>query len=289
MKRFFGLFAITAFLFSGCAKQEIEQVELEKHQDGKYVFTLKASMDSEITKTYYTGETSFNWSSGDQISVLFHKDATNKFFTLTTTGSGPTASFSGEIDEGYEIGASDDASKKIALFPAGAHTYTAGSLPVFNIPAETDFSATHFSANIPMSAMGDESNNFAFKHMAGAYKVVFTGISNTVSKVKLSVLNQLNYKVSGDFQLTTCYDAQHLYRWSEVYDSNEESRSISFVTNVVDGKATFYIPYSHATGTDKGHFSPAMVLTNPDNYYTLRTVTAKSQEAFISEFCTFLY
>ncbi len=139
--------------------------------------TLKASAPDAETKTDYSSTGEFSWSEGDAISVLFHNGDKNKFFTLTTTGSGATADFSGTIDEGYIIGASDgtDTDKKIwALFPASDnHTYSVGSNPTFFIPSETDFTASgaHFSANLPLYAFSaSDESVLSFAHLTGAFK-----------------------------------------------------------------------------------------------------------------------
>ena len=107
-------------------------------QKGTYTYTINASIKEEeqpaevAVKSDYDASGNFSWSSGDAISVLFHKDTDNKFFTLTTTGTGASASFSGEIEVGYTIGASDGTvgNQKIwVLFPASSsHSYTAASL-----------------------------------------------------------------------------------------------------------------------------------------------------------------
>lgn len=280
MKKFV-ILALTAAIAAACTLELVPQDEpVQPIEEASYVFTLNASA-GDLTKSSYADEQTFSWSAGDQISVLFHKDTDNKFFTLTTASSGANVSFSGTIEAGYEIGASDDASKKYALFPAGDHSYTPGSLPVFNIPAVTDYSATHFSANIPMAANGDGDNNFAFTHMAGAYKITFTGIDPSVKKVRLVVTNQLDYKISGDFQLKTCYDAQHLFRWSQASTSKTDEKTLIYIENVAEGTATFYIPYSQDTYSEYSDFVPSFVLTNAANGYTLASVSAKSKAAFI--------
>lgn len=273
MKKCFAFTALAGLLFAACAKEEIAPVETAAPETGTYEFTLTASMDTELTKTAYASDQYFSWSAGDQISVLFHKGDDNKFFTLTTYGSGTSASFSGTIETGYEIGASDDASKKIALFPAGAHTYTAGVNPVFNIPARTDFTKTHFSANLPMAAIGNSSNQFSFYHLSGAYKVVFGSIDPSVTKVVLYVKNKNTKKLSGNYTLQdniTCW-------WDEGADEGSDDQKVSYVVNVEGGKATFYIPYGH----NQDHFLPEFTLKNAVNGNTLKTVTAKSKVAFL--------
>lgn len=273
MKKYFAFTMLAGLLFAACAKEEIAPVENDVPEVGTYEFTLSASMDTQLTKTSYASDKIFSWSAGDQISVLFHKGDDNKFFTLTTSDTGASASFSGTIEAGYEIGASDDATKKLALFPAGAHTYTAGENPVFNIPAMTDFTKTHFSANLPMAAIGNSGNKFSFYHLSGAYKVVFGSIDASVSKVILNVKNQNTKKLSGNYTLQ-----DNITRWWDEWAAEGSAdQKVSYVANVVEGKATFYIPYGH----NQDHFLPEFTLKNAVNGNTLKTVTAKSKAAFL--------
>ena len=247
-----------------------------------YTFSLTANMDEESTKTAYANDKIFSWSAEDQISVLFHNGDVNKFFTLTnTTGAGTSATFSGEIETGYTVGSSN--AEKIALFPAGDHyydrvkaKYDATNYPkrgaFFNIPSLTDFTETHVSANLPMAALGDDDNVFAFKHLSGSYKVVFKDIDPSVTKVKLEVKNQIERALSGDFRLED--GGSHLYTWWWTYAAEGSSaQSVSYIVNVVDGKATFYIPYAH---NDDTGFQPVFTLTNAADGSILRKLSAKA-------------
>lgn len=271
MKKYTYILLAAAAVAGSCSKALEQELTVDDPaEETEYVFTLEASSEDDLTRTSYANDKTFSWNAGDAISVLFHKGSTNKFFTLTTSGTGKSVTFSGVIDGGYTIGASDKSSKKVALFPAADHSYTPGNEPVFNIPRVTDFSSTHFSANIPMAAVGDGNNQFTFKHIAGCYKVVYKDIDASVKKVMLSVTNQNNYAISGDFQLTTSDAA--LYRWSETWSSDADRKSLVYIENVVDGKATFYIPYSH----NKESFRPTFVLTNADNGNCLKTSVAKT-------------
>ena len=118
MKKYFIPFLLmAAAAVAACQpKENIEEPALE----GSYIYTLNASAP-EVTKSDYDASGAFSWSASDQISVLFHKGDDNKFFTLSnTSGAGASATFSGAIDAGYEIGASTDGTQW-ALYPAGSH------------------------------------------------------------------------------------------------------------------------------------------------------------------------
>lgn len=286
MKNWIIYIAFPALLCAACAKEEVAPVQPQAPAEtGTYLFTLKANVDSDLTKTTYEEDKTFSWSAGDQISVLFNNGVDNQYFTLTTTDTGASANFSGEIPAGYTIGSSNDENEKVALFPAGAHyydrtkaKYDATDYPkrgtFFNIPAFTDFTASHFSANLPMAAIGDGDNNFTFKHIAGTYKVVFNSIDASVTKVMLTVKNQLTYAISGDFRLED--GGSHNYCWWQTWTSEgSAAQSVSYVVNVDPSthKATFYIPYSH---NDAAGFQPQLTLTNAVNGNTLRVASAKA-------------
>lgn len=231
--------------------------------DGWHEVVLNGTVAA--TKTAYKGETEFSWSAGDQISVLYHNGTTNKFYTFTAnagdiSGShNQQATFHGIVEDGYTIGASDTGTKW-ALFPADSkHSYdpTADDSSTykvnFSIPSETDFTASHDSANIPMEGRGDGSNNFTFTNISACYKFTFTGLT-AVSKVKLEVYNAGNdYKLSGVWPL----------RSSSGYyidgGKGTGSKTVSHIRNVSGGTVSFYIPYRFYR-----KLKPKVTVTNMD-------------------------
>ena len=266
---YIGIIAMSVMSCNKWAGDNAEQIEVP---EGKYLFTLRATTDWG-TKTSYTDESSFQWSNGDEISVLFHNTAVghedeNEFYTLsTTTGGASSASFSGLIDEGWEIGASDTKTKW-ALYPAGAHSYTVGSAyPTFNIPTVTDFTASHDSANMPMVTDGD--GGYTFKHLTNAFKFTFIGID--VSKVKLVVENLASLNLSGDAPIAKS-DAYYLE-----YGSNT-SKTITLIKNVSSKTAEFYVPYRIYNAS----FQPRLTLYDASNNYTIKTVTANTDFSTVS-------
>lgn len=273
MKRFYIPFLIMAAA-AVAACQNKTAVEEPTSEQGSYVFTIKATSSDIETKTDYDTDGKFSWSSGDQISVLFHNGDENKFFTLTTTGSGASADFSGTIEEGYVIGASDgtDTDKKIwALFPASDnHVYTAGSNPSFFTPAETDFtvSGAHFSANIPMYALGaSENNEFTFANLACTYKFIIKNLDSSVNRVKLVVQNQESRGLSGSWAI---HDDMYI---NYEYATGTPKSTITYINNVSNNQAVFYVSCRYY-----GDFRPIVTVINAENDYILTKRTASIKQ-----------
>ena len=243
---------------------------VEEPAQGSYVFTLKASAPDAETKTDYSSTGKFSWSEGDAISVLFHNEAgDNKFFTLTaTTINGANADFSGTIDEGYVIGNSLN-DIKWALYPAGAHEFDASSSKYikFNIPSTMDLSSS-YSSNAPMYAKGD-GDVFAFKFLDATYKFTFTGIPNTVSKVKFVVENQYGTDISGSIPLSGLSGDPYFSPSS--HGASDPRAARTFIGNVTNGVSdAFYVPVRRA----QAWFTPKITLYDASNDDQIFTKTA---------------
>ena len=225
-----------------------------------YVYELTAEAP-ESTKSDYSSSGSFSWSAGDRISVLFHKGTDNRFFVLTARdGGGKSATFSGNIDNGYTVGASNT-SVQWALFPAGNHSYTPGAngdMPVFEVPSETDFTASgaHFSANLPMSAKGDGSGVFRFQHLGTNYRFRFTGID--AAKVRLEIKNLKSYALSGTFPIKGSSASSGENYLDYFSGATDAEKAIAFTQNVVSGTADFYV----ATRAWRVALQPQLTLTD---------------------------
>ena len=273
MKRFYIPFLImAAAAVTACETKAV----IDEPAEGSYVFTLQASSPDLVTKSDYSASGKFSWGAEDQISVLFHKGTENKFFTLSnTSGVGATATFSGYIDSGYEIGGTDG--NKWALYPAGSHSVRFAEedgvkFPIsFNIPAVTDYTTSPFSANIPMYAFGDDSNQFAFEHLGAAYKFTFTDIE--ASKVKFVVENQTTYRLSGDVKLRNQGGTYLDQAWADGVN-----KTLTYISNVADGKAVFYVPVRYYAEC----FKPIISLYNEntdERIYTKTATVAKGIES----------
>lgn len=270
MKRYaFYMLIMAVAAVTACQKQSVLEdpvsPEPEASQKTTYTYTVGASIDTQEVKSDYDADGKFSWSENDAISVLFHKDATNQFFTLNRiSGTGKTATFSGEITEGFTIGASDgtvEDKKILAFYPAStSHTYTVGGDPKFYTPAVNDLSSGNFSANIPMYDKLTAEGDFTFKNMTCAYKITVTDLD--VSKIRVDVHNDENYYLSG---LTTMSGSNYLR-----YDGS--SKDISYICDVDgDKKAVFYISCRY--GGDK-HFKPTITIKDYSTGLVIKEVTA---------------
>jgi len=273
MKKFYiPVLIMAAAAMISCEKQSVEKELVEETTPATYTYTLNAGIanaEADVKTDYNASSGTFSWSAGDAISVLFHNgDGVNQFFTLTTTGTGTSATFTGEITSGYEIGASDgDASdKKIwALFPASAnHTYTAGSNPTFYVNPTLDFTTSHFSANLPMYDLLSAEGDLSFENLTSAYKFTITNLDASVSKVRVVVSNQTTYGLSGSWPIHT--DKYIDYGYASPGSANS---CLTFTSNVSSNTASFYVPCRFW-----GTFQPIISIYNDDNDHLLKTVTA---------------
>lgn len=284
MKRFafFMLIAAVAAV-AACQKQATDEPIVK---NGSYVYTVNASIGDADVKSDYDADGKFSWSEGDAISVLFHNGDDNKFFTLTrVSGTGSSASFSGTIDDGYTIGASDGtvSDKKIwALFPASTqHSYVAGdSKPArFYMEPQTDYTApgAHWSANMPMYDLLTSEGDFSFKNLAAGYKITLTDIDASVTKVKFTVENQNYgswYQLSGSIKI----HAGEVYLDHD-YPSSSQYATLSFISNVnADHTAVFYIPFRFYCGG----FKPIVTVQDYNTGNLLKTITTTNNAAQIT-------
>lgn len=276
MKRVFLLVFAAIIALMACNKIDNYEIDNPVTETGTYEFTLTANLDDDLTKSDYDASGNFTWSAGDQISVLFNDGAGNdKYYTLTAaSGGSSSAQFSGTIDDGWTIGASDTG-KKWALFPAAEHTYnTTTHMPLFRIPSETDFTATHYSASLPMVAelpSDDLTNSFSFMHATGAFKFTFTGLKYT--KVKLIVENTSTRGLSGLVPV----QAESRNYLNYTASGSSTSTRVSYIANATAGTVSFYVPFQVYRSDS---FKPKITLVNLDEGankdYILLETTAKS-------------
>ena len=288
MKKVVSIITIASISLLACNKvavmPEISEENPTETQDVStpryHTVTLNAAINPEVKSAYDpTDNVTFSWSAYDQISVLFHKGDDNKFFPLTTTtGGSNSATFSGSIEDGWELGSNEATPRYWALFPASDnHTYTkdAANPITFHIPATTDYTTgehPHFSADVPMATSGwDGSDTFNMGLLCGAYKVTFTNIN--ASKVKLEVTNvhSSSRVLSGNYPVVSGTTLKN-----STDDGASGSLSVSYIRNTEDGNAVFYIPYENWNA-----LGPKFTLYNMDagssNGYIIFSATAKAK------------
>ena len=265
MKRFYIPFLLVAAAAVAACNVK---VDIEEPADGSYIYTLNASALDVETKTDYDSEGTFSWSAGDAISVLFHNGETNKFFTLTTTGSGANATFSGTIDSGYTVGASDGTSEDLkiwALFPASDnHEYTPGSNPNFYVQPSVDFTTSHFSANIPMYALNAAEGSMSFLNLASTYKFIVKNIKTGVDKVTFRIHNQTTYGLSGSWPIHA-----DLYLKYDYASPGSAKSTLTYTSAVTSNQAVFYVSCRYW-----GNFQPIITVTNANTGVDIKTFTA---------------
>ena len=271
MKKFLPLMVLFGLISFSCSKVAVIE-EPQVDEDGFYTFVLNANVDQDLTRTEYgKDEVSFSWSKNDEISVLFHKGETHKFFTLKTTkGGSATAEFTGKVESGFTLGASDtEGGLSWALFPASdQHSWnTETHLPDFYEAPETDYTQSHFSANLPMYANGDEKGNFTFKYLTSCYKFVFTDVNASKVKFLVHSVGSAGWYLSGKSPVKADGSSYYL----QCYDG-DGSRDITFIEAVgSDKKAVFYVPFR---GWEA--FTPEITLVSLDTDSELLHATAKT-------------
>lgn len=259
---------VAAAVITACQKERSETEPIV--EKATYVYSVKATISSDAeTRTDYDADGKFSWTAGDQISVLFHDGEIDRFFTLTADAAGATATFSGTIERGFIIGASDgnaDDLKIWALYPASdKHSYVAGSNPSFHVNSSVDFTETGFSANIPMYGLLAEEGAFSFKNLTSTYKFIVKDLDPSVEKVKFVVYNQETYGLSGSWPI----HAGEIYLNYDYATPGSEKSTLTFISNVTDGQAVFYVPTRYW-----GKFQPVVRVYDADSDELLKEVTA---------------
>lgn len=111
-------FALAVLALMSCQREVIDPQE-------STVPTRTVTITARLagTRTAYDDAGKFAWVAGDRIHVLVTKDDIKKQVTFTTTEAGPEVKFTGEVEEGFEVGAEAayaidfDAAKKAWVLP----------------------------------------------------------------------------------------------------------------------------------------------------------------------------
>ena len=261
---------MAAAVITACEKERV--VTESPVEKTSYVYSVKATISSE-TRTDYDADGKFSWTAGDQISVLFNDGENNKFFTLTAKAAGATTTFSGSIDAGYTIGATDgtaDDLKIWALYPASEnHAYSEGSAPTFYVQPSVDFTTVPFSANLPMFDLLSEEGEMSFKNLTCNYKFIVKDLDAAVKKVQFTIYNQTTYGLSGSWPIVASNDTYIAYDWAS---PGSAKSTLSFTSNVSNGQAIFYVPCRFW-----GTFQPAISIYDAETGFCLKEFLASKE------------
>ena len=206
----FSLFALMALTIS-CNKEPAEMNSSEP-EDGA-IHTISASIQQGDSKTTYTSEGVFSWSSGDYISYIVKSKSTNKHdrYTYSTTESGLNATFIGSAPSG-EWEAID-----YAYYPYDGESGYINN--TFDKTASTSLQAILYGTIkaypdrlkgiVPMigKKVSDDASgtvdHYHFYPVTGVLKLSFTGLPATASQIRLNVPDAATYPLNGTFNVDT--------------------------------------------------------------------------------------
>ena len=247
MKKYSLLFsALCACVVFSCNKEvnapkeevnEEPKEVIENPGDGMRTITISASVDEDITKTSYTGGTTFKWTAGDKISI-YCSDGVFRDFTATTSAAAST--FTGSVPDGVSLGS-------LAYFPAAKDNHTTTSI---YIPETKDLTGNG-SADLPMIGSKGEGDVYAFQHCSGAVKFTVANIPAGIVKVKVSFVSthatepdSKSLRLSGLCYVSSTPTPGKSY--SAAYATSLSERTYTRTVSVSDNEAVVYVPY--ATG-----------------------------------------
>ena len=111
-------FTLAALALMAC-QREVDNPQ--EYSVPTYPVTITARL--EATRTAYDDAGKFSWVAGDKINVLITNGTTSKQVAFTTAEAGVEVQFTGQVDEGFQVGAEAayaldfDAAKKAWILP----------------------------------------------------------------------------------------------------------------------------------------------------------------------------
>ena len=213
-------FAAAVLAVLGCSKEKtgVENVPVMN------AVTIRATA-GEITKTTYAEEKTFAWEAGDKISVLGVKGSSMKFFVFETAESGASVDFTGQVEEGYELG-------DYAVYPETLEPAISGGELHITLPSELA-SASELK-NLPLVGLTSGENAYAFKTATGIVKFTLENLWEDAATVRLTSLNE---PLAGEFALAPTAGAL-------TFDSavaGEMTLKVGIEPDAA-GSASFYVP-----------------------------------------------
>lgn len=185
MKKFILILTGAALLFAGCTKEVDQEVV---PAEGKRVVTLKATINDTNTRINLNSEGKYSWQSGDKIAVMVSNGTTQTCVMSETSGSGATADFPVELEEGEELGA-------YAFYPYADDYLLEGFEPKFYLSDGLDYEEG--VPNIPM--LGTISQDgVSFSAVCGGLKLT---INNVPSNATSLVFFVDDISITGEFSI----------------------------------------------------------------------------------------
>ena len=166
------LFALAALALMSCQR---EVVDPQESSVPTYTVTITARLAQ--TRTDYDDAGKFSWSAGDKINVLITNGTVQKQAVFTTAEAGPEVQFTGEVDEGFTVGADAafaldfNAEKKAWCFPE--------RLPVDPVKP---------LAGLPLFGAKDAGGLFQFKTATGILKFTVENVPVETAAVFLETI-----------------------------------------------------------------------------------------------------
>lgn len=225
MKKIAFLFAAGLMILAACTKTD--------ESKGLRTFTIRAELPADV-RAAYAADGKFSWEAGDVIDVLFNNNGYS-FYQLTTTESGKSVSFSGEVS-GEEGGNFD----YLAVYPSGL---LGGIWPgdghegfSVNMPSVVNGSGADQIPMIARVSKASGSTTYQFKHMSAVFRF---DMRNIPAKARRLDITSTGNGIVSTFWPSFADDGDYI-TWAENHDNN--TKTFNFTPNA-DGTFTFYLPF----------------------------------------------
>lgn len=195
--------------------------------------SLRATVTETVsTRTAFTDEGTFSWTTGDAISVYTTKGAF-RTFTLSEGMGSANGTFLGDFDA--------ETTSKAAVYPASDSHSLSGNALTVHLDDSFTWSADK-NSHAPMLATiaSDGDDNLAFRHIGGIIKATF---SNVPSTARTFVFTAPGKKVAGDFAIADITAENPVL----VTEDSEEGNTVTIRIDNPASEVSFYVPLP--TGT----------------------------------------
>ena len=174
------VFSTIALLAVFACTREIEAPVQTQADVKTHTVVITAGFDA-LTKTAYDAQGKFAWVAGDKIGVITSKEVDGeveeKVVTFTTQDAGPVATFTGEVEEGFEVG-------HYATYPYTQETEGYACNDFVYDPAKKGFrlwgsikpSLEDPLSNVPLLATKDAEGTFQFSTATGIVKFTVSNL-----------------------------------------------------------------------------------------------------------------